>query len=141
MAEACGSDHGVMAGRAALLPVLAAQELDVHLGAVDAHQLAAAVGKAGGRQQQEELLQVQALDRAFHREDGVGVGDRVQLAVAAPGAIDGHDADIIAAAECYPFRAFSILCHAYRPAITAMRDGTAPATAGLAAAARESLGL
>src|SRR4029079_18583557 len=124
---------------AALLSVLGAQELNVHLGAIDAHQFTAAVGKSGRRQQQEELLEVQPLDRAFHGEDGVGVGNRVELAVAAPGAVDRHDADVIAAAESHALRIFSILGHAYRPAI-ATRRGAASATTGLAAAGRGSFG-
>src|SRR6516164_1872664 len=48
---------GVLAA-ARLLLVLALQELDVHLGAVDAHELAAAIGQTRRRQQQEELLEV-----------------------------------------------------------------------------------
>lgn len=48
----------MVVGSTALLAVLAAQELDVHLGTVDAHQLAAPVGKAGGREQQSTEIVV-----------------------------------------------------------------------------------
>src|SRR5262245_2495516 len=67
--------HGVLAGRAAvaLLGILALQERDVHLGAVDAHQLAAPVREPGRRQQQEEFLEIEALNGALHRQRGVVV--------------------------------------------------------------------
>src|SRR5512143_1359872 len=105
----------VTGGRTALLLVLAAQELDVHLRAVDAHELAAAIGETGRGQQQEELLQVQPLDRSLDREDRVGVGDGVEHAVAAPSSVDGHDADIVAAAERDTLGTLAILSHVTIP--------------------------
>jgi hypothetical protein len=50
------------------------QELDVHFRAVDPDELASAIGETGGRKQQKELLQVEALDGTFHVEHGVVLG-------------------------------------------------------------------
>src|SRR3954468_8752042 len=47
----------------ALVSVLSLQELDIDLGAVDADKFASTIGEAGGRQQQKELLEIEALDR------------------------------------------------------------------------------
>lgn len=100
-------------GRAArlLLGVLASQETDVHLRTVDANELAPPIGETCRGQQQEELLEVETLDRPFHRQRGVGVRDRVELAVPAPGSIDRHETDVIAPAEGDPFRTLAILRH------------------------------
>jgi hypothetical protein len=71
-----------------LFPRLTLQELDIHFGAVDADQLTAAIGETGGRQEQKELLEVEALDRTVNRQHRIVVGNGVEKTLAAPGAID-----------------------------------------------------
>jgi hypothetical protein len=44
----------------------------------------------------------------FDGQDRVSVGDGVELTIAAPGAVDGHDADIIAAAEGHAIEALAV---------------------------------
>src|SRR5215510_14344696 len=66
------------------------EEVDPDLGAIDPGQLAAAIGKAGRRQQQEEFLQVNTLDGTFDGEFGPVLGNVLHGALAPPGAIDGH---------------------------------------------------
>src|ERR1700744_6245973 len=66
------------------------QEGHADLVAIDPGQLAAAVGQPGRRQQQEELLQMEALDRALDGELGAGLGHVLHGAIAAPGAVDAH---------------------------------------------------
>ena len=58
---ACGEPRS----RRLLLLVAGFEEIDADLIAVDPGQLAAAVGQAGGRQQQEEFLEMQPLDGTF----------------------------------------------------------------------------
>src|ERR1700756_2651705 len=85
--------HGVSGfGVVARLFLLLArsQEGYSHLVAIDPGQLAPAVGKPGRRQQQEKLLQVKSLDRAIDSEFSAALGDVLQDAVAAPGAVDTH---------------------------------------------------
>src|SRR5580693_8117716 len=79
--------------RAPALPFLFVawlEEIDPDLVAVDPGELAAAIGKSGGRQQQEELLQMQSFDRALDGELRTGLGDVFHDAVAPPGAVDAH---------------------------------------------------
>ena len=78
------------APRGLLLLVALLEEIDADLIAIDPGQFAAAIGQSGGRQQQEEFLQMQPLDRAFHRELCAGLGNVFHDAVAAPGAVDAH---------------------------------------------------
>src|SRR6202035_1064003 len=106
-------DPGVLAGRGARPPFLvpALQKPDIDLGAVDADELASAIGQAGGGQQQKELLEIEALNRAFDGEDGVVVRYGLEQAIAAPRSIDAHDADAIPAAEGHAFRCLAILGH------------------------------
>src|SRR5215470_13824193 len=86
-----GPRSGLGRGAAGGLPLVALpQEVDADLVAIDPGELAAAIGKAGRRQQQEEFLQVQALDGTLDRQLGAGFGDVLHGAVAPPGAVDGH---------------------------------------------------
>src|SRR3954469_17050700 len=86
------SDLGVFRpapGRLLFLVALL-QEVDPDLIAIDPGQLAAPIGQPRGRQQQEEFLQMQALDRAFDRQLGAGLGNVFHYAVTPPGAVDSH---------------------------------------------------
>ena len=116
------------------------QELDVHFRAVNPDKLATAIGEAGGGKQQKELLEVQALDRAFDREHGVVVGDRVELTIPAPSPINGHDADVIATAEGHALQTLAIFCHVQIPAIAATFGVIAAKAGVLTGAWRTSLG-
>src|SRR5947209_20409705 len=73
-----------------LLLVALPEEIDADLVAIDPGQLATAIGKARRRQQQEEFLQMQALDGTFDRQLGTGLGNVFHGAIAPPGAVDGH---------------------------------------------------
>src|SRR6185437_10763921 len=101
--------HRILAGGSFFLAVLALEELDVHVGSVHPHQLAAPIGQSGRREQQEELLEIEALDRALDRQCRVIVGNRPELAIAPPCAVDGHDADIVTAAEGDAFCALAFI--------------------------------
>src|SRR6185437_8909118 len=70
--------------------LLLLQKTDAELFALNPGELAAAVGEAGGRQQQKEFLQVDAFDRTLHREFGARLRDVLHHAVAPPGAVDSH---------------------------------------------------
>jgi len=94
-----------------LFPALGLEELDVHVAAVDANEFAAAVGKAGGRQQQKKFLEVEALDRALEREQGIRIRDGLEHAITAPGSVDAHDADVIASAERHAIQPFFLFSH------------------------------
>src|ERR1700731_2360265 len=96
-----GTNEGILILLGARPPflVLSLQKLDIHLRAVDADKFASAIGQAGRRQQQKELLEIEALNGALHREDGVGVRYGVEQAFPAPRTVNGHDADAISAAE------------------------------------------
>src|SRR3954468_2255251 len=74
-------------------------EVDADLVAIDPRQFATAVGKAGGRQQQEKFFQVEPLHRAFDDELGAGFRNVFHGAIAAPGAVDAHHVRIEAALE------------------------------------------
>src|SRR6185437_4352372 len=58
-----------------LLFIARLEKNDPDLVAVDPGKLAAAIGEAGRRQQQEKFLQVQTLDRSLDGELGAGLGD------------------------------------------------------------------
>ena len=75
-------DQASAGGALVVLLLAGLQEGDADLVAIDPGELAAPVGEAGGRQQQEEFLQVQALDRALDRQLGAGLGDVLDGAVA-----------------------------------------------------------
>src|SRR5450631_2413495 len=109
--------QGFLIERAAgpLFLFLALEERDVDLGAVDADKLASAIGQAGRRQQQKELLEIEALNGALNGQDRVVVRDGHEQTVAAPGAVNAHDADAIPTAEGYPFRCFAVVCHRSKP--------------------------
>src|SRR5436190_3199990 len=85
-----GSGFGRGAARSLPLLVAGFEEIDADLVAVHPGKLAAPIGKAGRRQQQEKLLQMQPLDRTFHRQLGAGLGDVFHDAITAPGAVDTH---------------------------------------------------
>src|SRR4029450_1396860 len=70
-----------------------------------------AIGQPGRRQQQEEFLEIEALDGALDGKRRVVIRDGVQHAVASPGAVDGHDTDVITAAERTPPRSLVLLGH------------------------------
>ena len=106
--------------------MFALQELDIDLRAIDADQFAAAIGKAGRRQQQEEFLEVEALNLTLDGEDGVVIRYRIEQAVAPPCAVDAHDADAVSTAERYPFRCLAVLRHGYIPAIAAALGALTP---------------
>src|SRR5664279_510638 len=57
-----GSNHLVCSRARLLFLALALDELDVHLRAVHPNQFATSIGQPGRRQQQEKLLQIEALD-------------------------------------------------------------------------------
>src|SRR5258708_1947052 len=137
-----GADQGLMIGRAAapLLLVLALEELDVNFGAVDANQFASAIGEAGRRQQQKELLEIESFDGAVDGQYGIVVRNGVEQAVAAPRSINTHDTDAISATEGHPFQPLGVVCHCSKRPIAAAL-GMAAATAGLfAGVARTLLG-
>lgn len=115
-------------------------ELDVHSRAVDPDQLASAIGKPGGRKQQKEFLEIEALDGTFHGEHGVAIGDRVELTIPAPGPVDRHDADVVAAAEGDAFQAFAVLVIVQIPAMAATFDALAPKVGILTGALRTLFG-
>jgi hypothetical protein len=75
------------------------QELDIHIGSVDANEFATTIGKTRGRQEQKELLEIEALDRAVHRQHGVIIRYGLEQTIATPRSVDSHDANIIASAE------------------------------------------
>src|SRR5271163_3862515 len=54
-----------------LFPGLRLQELDVHVGSVDADKFTSAVSETGGGQEQKELLEIEALDRTLDRQHGI----------------------------------------------------------------------
>src|SRR5258708_23931497 len=83
-----------------LLLVALFEEIDADLIAVDPGELAAAVRKTRGRQQQEEFLEVQTLDRALHRELGAGLGDVFHHTIGSPGTVDTHHVRREPAFEC-----------------------------------------
>src|SRR3954466_63679 len=60
--------------------------------AVYPRQLASAIGKAGRREHQEELVQRQALHRALDQQLGSAVGYVLQCASALPRSVDRHHA-------------------------------------------------
>src|SRR2546423_4531467 len=92
---------GLRAALAGLLLLVALlEEIDADLVAIDPGQLTAAVGEAGGRQQQEEFLQMQTLDGAFDGQLGPGLGDVFHDTFAPPGTIDAHHVRRITALEC-----------------------------------------
>src|SRR5215813_12230159 len=66
------------------------EESHADLIAIDPGELAAAVGEAGRRQQQEEFLQVKALDRDLDGELGAHLRDVFHHAITAPSAVDSH---------------------------------------------------
>src|ERR1700730_634805 len=79
--------------RAPALPFLFVawlEEIDPDLVAIDPGWRAAAIGKSGRRQQQEEFLQMQPFDRAFDGKLRAGFGDVFHDAIAPPGAVDAH---------------------------------------------------
>src|SRR3981081_2137608 len=84
------SDLGVGALGLLFLLVGLLEEIDTDLVAIDPGQFAAAIGKSGRRQQQEEFLQMQTLDGTIDRQLGAGLGDVLHHTVAPPGAIDAH---------------------------------------------------
>src|SRR6202022_4347727 len=112
-----GSNQRILIGRGARPPflVLSLQKLDIHLRAVDADKFASAIGQAGRRQQQKELLEIEALNGALHREYGVVVRYGVEEAIPAPRTVNGHDADAISAAERHAFRSLGVICHGSKP--------------------------
>src|ERR1700738_4982705 len=114
------SDFRVGAAPCALLFLVALlQEIDADLVAVDPTELAAAVGEAGGRQQQEEFLQVQALDGAVDREFGAGLRNVFHRAFTPPGAVDAHHMRGDPTLECDAL-ALAPFCHQwFAPALKA----------------------
>src|SRR5260370_25637966 len=94
-----------------LFPVLSLQEMDVNFRAVDTNKFASAIGQAGRRQQQKELLEIEALNGALDGKYGVGVGYGVEETVPTPRSVNAHDADAISAAERHAFGSFVVLCH------------------------------
>src|SRR4029078_8524796 len=97
-------------------PVAGLEEIDADLVAIDPGQLAAAIGKAGGGQQQEELLELQALDGTFDAELRAGFRDVFHHALSAPSAVDTHHMRGDATFE-YDALAFALFCrHSRAPA-------------------------
>src|SRR3569623_3002240 len=106
------------------------EELNADLLAVHPAQLAAPIGEAGGRQQQEEFLQRQSFDVALHGELRSGFGNVLDEAASPPCAGDAHHVRCEAAFENDSF-AFASLCRHFgnlRPlylavVVTAARRG------------------
>src|SRR6266851_630068 len=94
-----------------LFLVLSLEKLNVNLGAVDADELATPIGQTGRRQQQEEFLEIEALNGSIDGKYGVSVRYRVEQTVAAPRSVDAHDTDAISAAERHAFRCFVLIRH------------------------------
>jgi hypothetical protein len=92
--------------------VLFVQELNVELRAVDAGQFAAAIGEASRGQQQEELLEIEAFNRALDGQHRIDIRYRGEQALPAPGSVDAHDANAKAVAEDDTPRSFGIVRHA-----------------------------
>src|SRR5258708_13143354 len=112
-----GADQGLMIGRAAapLLLVLALEELDVNFGAVDANQFASAIGEAGRRQQQKELLEIESFDGAVDGQYGIVVRNGVEQAVAAPRSINTHHANAISPPHLPPSNPLPSVPHSSKP--------------------------
>jgi hypothetical protein len=64
-----------------------------------ADEFASAKGRASRRQQQKELLEIEALNGALHGQDRIVVRYRLELTVPTPGPVDAHDAGAICTAE------------------------------------------
>src|ERR1035437_8147692 len=128
-----GADDGILLCRAArpLFLVLALQKLDIDFRAVDADKLASAVGQAGRRQQQKELLEIEALNGSLHGKYGVGVRYGIEETVSTPCPVNAHDADAKSVAERHAFLSFVAICHLSMRAITTA-FGAATPTAGMA---------
>src|SRR5262249_28669171 len=75
------------------------EETDANLVAVEPDALAAPVRVAGCGQHQEELAQVDVVDRAPNPQLGAGIGHVADPAIARPGSIDRHHLRGIAAPE------------------------------------------
>ena len=68
-----GRLRAALGRRRLLLLVALLEEIDADLVAIDPGQLAAAIGKAGGGQQQEELLELKPFDGTFDAELRAGL--------------------------------------------------------------------
>src|ERR1700722_3307922 len=99
----------VLGNTGLLFLVLSDQKLDIDFDAVDANEFAPAIGQAGRRQQQEELLEIEALNRPLDSQHRIGIGYRIEHAVPAPRSVDAHDADAVAAAERHALLSFVLL--------------------------------
>ena len=75
---------------------------------------AAPVRASGGRQHEEELLGIQAVDRAADGELGAGIGDVPDAAFALPGAVDAHDPGVVAVPELDAFETSPFCAHRSR---------------------------
>ena len=63
---------------------LGLQELNVHVGPIDPDEFATTIGETSGGQEQKELLEIEALDGTFHREEGICVRYGLKQAIATP---------------------------------------------------------
>src|ERR1700761_3162061 len=70
---------------------LVAQEANADLFAIEPDALAAPVGAAGRRQDEEEFAGVDPVDRPVDGQLGADLGDVADAALALPGSIDRHD--------------------------------------------------
>src|SRR3977135_3569376 len=103
------------------------EEIDADLVAIDPGQFAAAIGKPGGRQQQEEFLEMQTLDGTFDREFRAGFRNVFHRAFAPPGAVDAHHMRGYPALECDSLALAPFCHHGFAPAL----DRAQHAKAGL----------
>src|SRR5260370_13217130 len=107
------ADQSFVIWRAArpLFLVLSFKELDVYFGAVDANQFASAIGEAGRREQQKELLEIETLYGALDGQYRFAVRNGVEQTVAAPRSVNAHDADAVSPAEGHALGSFGVVCH------------------------------
>lgn len=100
-----------LASRCGFLLLLSGkQEVHPNLFAVDPREFATAIGKAGGRKQQEEFLEDKAINGTFNRKLGTTARYVVKSALATSCPIYGHHLRAIAAFKFHAV-AVSLLSH------------------------------
>src|SRR3954468_15074675 len=95
-------------------------KVDASRGSVDPDQLAASIGQARRRQQHEELLGRENIERPFDFDLGAGVRDIEQDAASPPGAVGAHQVHGLSVIHAHPRRLATVEFH-YFPADLAVR--------------------
>jgi hypothetical protein len=78
---------------------------------IDPDEFATTTGETSGGQEQKELLEIEALDGTFHREEGICVRYGLKQAIATPGPVDGHDANVMAPTERHAIQHLFLFSH------------------------------